>query len=200
MSRGTIRLGVEKQKSRGDTRVYWGIAMTLGVIGITTFTEDEEPFPGEKPPGIYLFIDRLPKMLDKMLGRNTPKPRTIFSDRGPGFYYPNSGTITGEYDTILRKHNFQAWAGTNSKEGPRAQPPDIPDVFLHETAVSWVRQRLYVTAPQRRWEETPEQLAARLQAAADFCNDEYNVSGLCRKFTGRLTQLVKETRGDRLPY
>ena len=76
--------------------------------------------------------------------------------------------------------------------------PDVPDVLLHETAVSWMRQRLYATAPKRRWEETPEQLATRLQAAVAHCNDEYNVSGLCRKFTSRLTELVKETAGDRL--
>ena len=70
----------EKQKSRGDIRVYWGIALTRGVIGVTTFTdtENEETFPGETPQGIYRFIDRLPLMLNKMLGRNTPKPRTVF--------------------------------------------------------------------------------------------------------------------------
>ena len=137
-------------------------------------------------------------MLDKMLERNTPKPRTVFSDRGPGFYHASLGSITGEYESILRKHNFKAWAGANSKTGPRAQPPDVPDVLLHETAVSWIRQRLHATAPKRRWEETPEQLATRLQAAVAHCNDEYNVSGLCRKFTSRLTELVKETAGDRL--
>ena len=75
---------------------------------------------------------------------------------------------------------------------------DIPDVLLHETAVSWIRQRLYVTAPARRWEETPAELATRLEGAAAYANDEYNVSGLCRKLSKRLTTLVKETNGDRL--
>ena len=79
------------------------------------------------------------------------------------------------------------------------RPPDIPDVLLHETAVSWIRQRLYVTAPKRRWEETPEQLATRLEAAASHSNEYYNVSGLCRKFTGRLRELKSVTHGDRLP-
>ena len=137
-------------------------------------------------------------MLDKMVGRNTPKPRTIFSDRGPGFYHSSYGSITGEYETALRDGKFKAWAGTNAKKGPRAQPPDIPDALLHETAVSWLRNRLVVTAPARRWEETPEELSKRLHQAAKHANDLYNVSGLCRKFSGRLSELVNETAGDRL--
>ena len=64
--------------------------MTRGVIGTTVFT-DVDNFPGETSLGMRLCMERLPRMLDKMLGKDAPKPRTIFSDRGPGFYHRRFG-------------------------------------------------------------------------------------------------------------
>ena len=75
-----------------------------------------------------------------MLGSGAKLPRTLFFDRGPGFYHRSWGTITGDYESACRSVGFTPWAGSNSKEGPRAQPPDIGDVLLHETAVSWLRR------------------------------------------------------------
>ena len=85
----------ETQASYGDTRVYYGVVLCRGVLGATVFT-DVGDFPGETPLGIRYFIERLPALLQTMLGCDTPKPRTIFSDRGPGFYHKCTGYITGE--------------------------------------------------------------------------------------------------------
>ena len=41
--------------------------------------------------GMRRCIERLPRMLNQMLGTNMPKPRTIFSDRGPGLYHRRYG-------------------------------------------------------------------------------------------------------------
>ena len=169
-------------------------------VGVTVFTNTEGvgAFPGETPEGIFQLISRLPGMLNRMLGPSTAKPRTLFTDRGPGFYYTHPGTITGFYDAATRQHNFKPWAGLDSTKGPRAQPAEIQDVLLHETAVAWMRSRLASTTPTVPWEETPEDFANRLQEAADFANANYDVSGLCRELNWRLEQLVKVTHGDRL--
>ena len=177
--------------------------MSRGVIGITVFTNTEEvgvgAFLGETPEGIFQLVSRLPGMLNKMLGPSTAKPRTLFTDRGPGFYYTFPGTITGFYDAACRQHNFKPWAGLSSTKGARAQPGELQDVLLHETAVSWVRSRLAATTPTVAWEETAEAFGVRLQEAADFANANYDGPGLCRELNWRLTQLVKVTHGDRLP-
>ena len=52
----------------------------------------------------------------------------------------------------------------------------------------------------RMAEETPEELSKRIHQAAKHANDLYNVSGLCRKFSGRLSELVNVTAGDRLSH
>ena len=191
----------EKQKGFGDTRVWFGVALTRGVLGVTVFTTTEGAgaFPGENPEGVRQFVSRLPQMLNRMLGRSTRKPRVIFSDRGPGFYHRSTGAITGEYETVCREHRFKPWAGNNARRGPRAQPPDIPDVLLHETAISHLRERVYKSTPRKPWEETPKELETRLRAAEAYANAEYRLADLCRELPKRLENLVKVTHGDRLP-
>ena len=85
------------------------------------------------------------------------------------------------------------------KKGPRAQPPDVADVLLHETATSWLEEAIYDSRPITPWEETPVELAQRIRAAAKFINDNHDVSGLCREFPDRLRDLQLTHKGDRLP-
>ena len=89
--------------------------------------------------------------------------------------------------------------GPNSKQGPRAQPPDVADVVLHETAISWLRVEEEQTRPTRPWEETPKQLAVRLQRGVSRINKDFDVRGLCMEFPDWLHTLVKKKGGDRLP-
>jgi hypothetical protein len=127
-----------------------------GKVGTYTFT-DVESFPGESQAGAALCVEQLPGLLRRMLGRDVPKPRTLFTDRGPGFYNMRYGTVTGDYEGACRRHGFQLWAGTNATEGPRAQPGDLADIFPHETVTAWVRARLVKSAAEltAAWEETP---------------------------------------------
>ena len=106
--------------------------------------------PGETPEGAGLLVSHLPELLKKMLGPTARLPRTMFSDRGPGFFHRKWGTITGDYECACREYGFKPWAGTNSKKGPHAQPRDIGDVLLHETATSWLRREEEKTALARR--------------------------------------------------
>ena len=55
-----------------------------------------------------------------------------------GQYHPSTGSITPEYIEALTDNEFSAWAGDRAKW----QPPDIPDLLLHETAISWARKYL----------------------------------------------------------
>ncbi len=187
----------QKQCGWGDTRVFYGVVLTRGVLGVEVFLPEDE-FPGETPLGARMLVGRLPKLLDKMLGRASAKPRTLFTDRGPGFYHRTWGTITGDYESACREHRFRLWAGTNAKQGPRAQPVDIPDVLLHETAVPWITKRLDETTPRKAWLETPEDLAERLHSAVAHANANFDVRGLCLQFPQRLHDLVHVTKGDRL--
>lgn len=187
----------EKQCGFGDTKVWYGVALARGVVGVTVFT-DVGAFPGETQVGCGMFIDRLPGLLQKMLG-DAPKPRTIFSDRGPGFYHQRVGSVLGEYSAAVTRHGFRLWAGPNAKQGPHKQPPDIADLLLHETAISWIKHRECVSSVELRtpWEETPQQFNRRLQNCVAHANANYNVSGLCREFPGRLRDLVV-AKGGRL--
>jgi hypothetical protein len=183
----------DKQCGFGSTRVYFGVALTRGVLGVVVFTDVDE-FPGETPAGTRLFVAQLPRLLTKMFGPSAQKPRTLFTDRGPGFFHRRWGTITGDYESACRDHGFKTWVGSNSKQGPHAQPPDVADVVLHETRREEEKNR-----PVRPWEETPEELEKRLQKGVRWVNKDFDVRGLCMEFPDRLYDLVKKYSGDRLP-
>ena len=49
------------------------------------------------------------------------------------------------------------------------------------------------------WEETPQELAARLQKAVDHINTTFKVCNMNLEFPDRLELLVNKTKGGRLP-
>ena len=159
---------------------------------------EADGFPGETPIGACMLVAKLRGLLRKMLGSGALLPRTIFTDRGPGFFHRSWGTITGDYESACKEHGFKPWQGSNAKQGPHAQPRDIPDVLLHETAISWLRRGEEGTRPKKPWEETPKEFAVRLQKAAKSVNENYNVRDLALEFPDRLHALVRKTCGDRL--
>ena len=205
MSRGASSLSqnlggsstADKQCGFGDTRVYFGACLCRGVFGVVVFSE-ADGFPGETPIGACMLVAKLRGLLRKMLGSGALLPRTIFTDRGPGFFHRSWGTITGDYESACKEHGFKPWQGSNAKQGPHAQPRDIPDVLLHETAISWLRRGEEGTRPKKPWEETPKEFAARLQKVAKSVNENYNVRDLALEFPDRLHALVRKTCGDRL--
>ena len=87
---------------------------------------------------------------------------------------------------------FRPFAGDFAAE----QPPDIPDVLLHETAISWVKLRESKTKPQRPWEESREAFTVRMRGIAQEVNKHCDVEGLCKGFVKRLKQVV-ELKGGR---
>ena len=83
-------------------------------------------------------------------------PGIVFVDRGSSFYN-GSGKITREFDSALRENQFTAFHGRDAS----IQPGRCGDLWLHETAVSWVRERLNRTLPKEPWKEREEQFAKR---------------------------------------
>ena len=144
--------------------------------------------------GLAQFVERLPKVLDKMLGANTRKPRTVFTDRGTGMY-TGAGKIVREYEQALKDQGFRAYWGQDASK----QSPDMGDVLLHETAVAWFRKLMRKEKPEvAPWEETQEQWTRRARSVIRQVNQEYAVPGLCKEFSSRLADVI-ERQGDRLP-
>ena len=120
-------------------------------------------------------------------------PTTLFTDRGNGFYDSGSGAITATYKAELSKHGLKAFFGNDAA----TQPGQLQEVMLHETAVSWLRQRLTKTRPKEPWAESVEAYKTRLKLCAAHCNAKYDVDGLCRALPKRL-EMLEERGGDRI--
>ena len=139
----------------------------------------------------------MPSLLKKMLGKQTQLPRIIATDRGPGFYQASSGTIVAAYTEALYQNKFIAFAGDEAKW----QPPDLPDVLLHETAVAWVRS-FFKKRPfkvKKKVKHNFTLFAKMLHQCELHINKNYDVAGLCKAFPRRIQALIK-AKGDRLRH
>ena len=126
------------------------------------------------------FVDRLPTALRNVVGVGAALPRVIASDRGPGFYQSSTGHICRAYAEALAKHNFRPFA---TRDAPH-QPPDVPDVLPHETAVAWIRTYLKKHPLSRSGSLDAQETALRTMLAecTEHINASYDVEGLCRSF------------------
>ena len=120
-------------------------------------------------------------------------PNVLFTDRGNGFWNSTTGIITDGYREALREHSLKAFFHHDAS----IQPGQLQEVMLHETAVAWIRRRLTQTLPKKPWLETPTEYRARLKLCAQYCNDHYDVAGLCNRLPQRIATL-KLKKGDRI--
>ena len=93
----------------------------------------------------------------------------MFVDLGGGFY--QGGVITDAFKRALREHQLKAFHGDDAF----AQFARSGDLWPHETAVSWVRQRLRVTLLSDPLSETEDDFEGRLKAATTWVNDNHDV-------------------------
>ncbi len=190
---GTARS--QRQASFGDRRVWYVVAMARGVYMARVLVDKQ--YTTESQEFAVDGVAALAAMLDEAFpGR---RPRTLFSDRGPGFYHQRWGHVTPDYSAAVAREGLVLWAGNNAKTGPRAQPADVGDVLLHETANSWLRTRLDASAARvtKPWGETDQAFAKRVAACVKDINQTLDVKALCRDFPKRLREL-KGRKGDRL--
>ena len=139
------------------------------------------------------FLEKLKKATNMRLPSESEQPCIVFVDRGEGFYKSN-GQITQTFAKALRQHGLKAFHGQDAE----FHPGRSGDLWLHETAVTWIRQRLKRNQPTIPLQESEAQLGARLQAAAEHINAQYDVDGLCKEFPGRMHDLVHVTKGGKL--
>ena len=119
-------------KSNGQTRGHGGLSSWQGGrVILKLMPIDWE----QKGPGMAELIQDLPELLKQVLPAGKKTPKAVVTDRGPGFYQASSGTIAAAYKEALADHGFAAFASDEAAW----QPPDIPDVLLHETVVAWGR-------------------------------------------------------------
>ena len=120
-------------------------------------------------------------------------PTVLFTDRGNGFYVANSGAITPAYSKALKEHGLRAFF----RHDASIQPGQLQEIMLHDTAVSWVRERLSKTLPNKSWKEPVEIYKPRRKLAAAHINANFNVEGLCNELPERIAELSVR-KGDRL--
>ena len=109
-------------------------------------------------------------------------------------YVPTGQVVRAYADAVARAKLRLYW-------GPDAQvqSPDMGDLLLHETAVSWFRAQMKKEKPVGLpWEETRAEWKARADRCVEAINANFDVIGLCTEFPGRLRACISRD-GDRLP-
>ena len=178
-----------KQRAEGR-RICWIIVLARGVVHVELMPENWKV----NASGLAFFVHKLPQILHSMLGPQAKLPRKIFTDRGTGMYAP-TGKIANKYYEAVQNEGFDVYWGPDASR----QSPDMPDMLLHETAVSWFRKRMAIEkSVVLPWHETRQQWQHRARTCVRYINTHYDVAGLCREFPARV-QAVMRKEGDRLP-
>ena len=179
-----------KQNSFDAEQICWLVVVARGVVAVEVLPEGWEV----DGAGMADAVKLLPGVLRRMLGEDALLPRVLFTDRGTGMYAAN-GYIVREFANAVDAAGFRTYWGSNAK----TQAPDMGDLLLHETAVSWFRSKMRREKPAvLPWRETRAQWKARAARCVRAINAEYNVAGLCREFPARLLD-CQERGGDRIP-
>ena len=179
-----------KQTGWEGRRVNWFLILTRGTMHVEVMPSSWRA----NGQGFAVFVERLPAIMQRLLGAGARRPRTVFTDRGPGMY-TSMGMAVKEYSGALGKAGLRSYWGADAA----AQSPDMPDLLLHETAVSWFRLRMSKERPVcLPWHETDAQWIARARKVCDAINYTYDVPSLCRAFPDRLSRAL-ECDGERLP-
>ena len=178
-----------KQNSWDAVRVWWAPVLLRGKLHVEMLGED---FLGEVPEAMPAFVAKVRAAIN-IRCQGDDKPEVLFVDRGKGFYHASNGYITDEFKAALDTHNLKAFM----RDDASRQPGSLWEMMLHETAVGWIRQRQKVTTPREAWTETVEQFGQRMREIVAYCNDHYDVEGLCKELPERLQELV-DNKGCRL--
>lgn len=178
-----------KQKSWDTIRVWWAPVLAGGKLHIEVLDEN---FPGEVAAGAAILVEKVRAALNVRF--RSDAPGVLYVDRGKGFYDPGTAKIVPAFKTALRDNGLRAFWGDDAS----AQPGNLQEMMLHETAVSWIRHRLVHSTPKSPAQETRCEYTARLKDACRDINQKLDVEGLCRAFLKRVHAL-KDAKGGRLP-
>lgn len=181
-----------KQKGYTAIKVFWAPILTRGKLHVEVLGED---FPGETEEGAAILVAKVRAALNiRFQGADANPPKTLFTDRGQGFYHINGGRITDGFKAALQEHGLKTYCGDDAS----LQPGNLQELLLHETSVAWIRNRERKTLPPQPCKETVLEFTTRIKAICQHVNDNYDVDGLCRALPERLQMLV-DAKGDRIP-
>ena len=93
-----------------------------------------------------------------------------------------SSNAIDQYNVALATQCFKAIMGDDAAK----QPGSLQEFMLHDTAVSWIRVRLWKSIPNRNWEKMREDYGKRLKRCCDDINEHLDVDGLCHAFPKRI--------------
>lgn len=174
-------------------RLWWFLVLVRGKVHVE-IVDDNWRQNGE---GVAKMVARLPRILANRFKGDGAKPDVIFTDRGPGLYHPSTGSIVPEYSAACEDHGFTTFAGDHASW----QAPDIPDILLHETAVSWVRKYLRYNPVKfsNDKELNKERVVEALKNAERHINTYHEVDDLCMAFPKRVQALVA-AEGERCKW
>ena len=178
-----------KQASFEVEKVHWLMVLARGKVSVHVLPEDW----AVNGVGMATAVRSLVQVLRRSLGSDAQLPRVLFTDRGTGMYVP-SGRIVHVFNKAVTESGFRTFWGEDAAK----QSPDMGDLLLHETAVSWFRSQMRREKPKKLpWEETRDEWEARAKVCVRRINAKYNVDGLCHQFLERLQQCKKQ-KGGRL--
>ena len=176
-----------KQSSWDSLRYWWAPVLVRGKVHVELLGEN---FPGETPEGAAVLVQKVRAAIN-IRCRVGDQPKTLFVDRGRGFYATANGKIEQQFADALREHGLKAFMGADASR----QPGSLQELMLHETVVAWVRRRLALTCPKKPWEESVEHYEDRLRQAFQYVNEHYDVEGLSQEFPGRVQSLIDASGG-----
>ena len=176
-----------KQHGYGTLKVWWAPILARGKLHIEILGA---AFPGDNIAGAAILVGHVRKAVDmRFPGRS--KPKILFTDRGQGFFQMGR-KIVNEYKNALRENSLKAYYPDAT-----AQPGNLQEVMLHETAVSWIRYQEEQTRPKEPWLESVDDYASRLKGIAQNINKRYDVEQLCKDLPKRVKKVIEE-EGDRI--
>ena len=178
-----------RQNSWDTIRIWWIPILLRDRLHVEVVGSG---FPGENPAGAAIRVEKVRAAVNIRV-HGDDKPKKLFVDRGRGFYHPGTGKITNEFADALAVHGLEAFFGRDAS----VQPGNMQEMFLHETAVSWIRKRLQAALPKKPWEESEDGFRERMRNAVAYVNSNYDVAGLCKELPSRIEKLI-EAEGGKL--
>ena len=177
------------QCSWGDRRIWWVLVMSRGRMAVEVMPEGWK----DDAAGMGHFARRVPSILN--LGSSAAKPKVLYSDRGPGMFVPRTGQATGSYAEGMEAAGLCLYIGADAS----AQPSDLADFLLHETAIACLKRNLNAAAsPESKpWQETHKQFQKRVSRVVREANKKCEFRLLCCEYLTRLEELVTK-KADRL--
>ena len=122
-----------KMNSWDTLRVWWDPVLARRKLSVVFLPAD---FPGDRPEGAATFVAKVRAGLSARF-RGASKPRTVFVDRGAGFYNAGTGGITHEFKAALADHGLRAFMGDDASQ----QPGSLWEMMLHKNVKSITRKQ-----------------------------------------------------------